>query len=82
MACGVPVVTSDRSATAEVARDAAILIDPDSDQELAAGMQRALTDELLRSRLIAAGLLRSQQYSWPAMTSEIVAFIRANVQPS
>ena len=82
MACGVPVVTSDRSATAEVARDAAILIDPDSDQELAAGMQRALTDELLRSRLIAAGLLRSQHYSWPAMTSEIVAFIRANVQPS
>ncbi len=81
MACGVPVVTSNRSATAEVAQDAAILINPDSDADLAAGMQRGLCDELLRRRLVVAGLQRAALYSWPAMASEITAFIRAQCRP-
>ena len=36
MAAGVPVVTSNRSALAEVAGDAALLVDPESVEELAA----------------------------------------------
>jgi glycosyltransferase involved in cell wall biosynthesis len=76
MACGVPVVTSNRSATGEVAAGAAILIDPDSVEDLAAGMQRVLTDDALRDRLIEAGLKRSRLYSWRAMTQDIIAFIR------
>ena len=77
MRCGVPVVTSERSATAEIARDAAVLINPDSDEDLAGGLYQVLTDETLRQQLIEAGLERAQRFTWPAMAAEIIAFIVA-----
>ncbi|MBC7782130.1 MAG: glycosyltransferase family 4 protein, partial [Proteobacteria bacterium] len=75
MACGVPVVTSERSATAEVARGAAILIDPDSVTSLAEGIGQALDDPALRKRLVQAGFARVQRYSWRAMAEQVVDFI-------
>jgi len=75
MACGVPVVTSDRSATAEVGRDAAVLVDPDCDAAIADGLQRVLCDAGLRTQLIAAGFERVKRYSWQAMTVQVVDFI-------
>jgi glycosyltransferase involved in cell wall biosynthesis len=79
MACGVPVVTSDRSATAEVGRGAAVLIDPDSDASLADGMRQVLCDDALRARLVAAGHERTQRYSWREMTVQIVDFVEATL---
>lgn len=81
MACGVPVVTSDRSATAEIGRDAAVLVDPDSDVSIADGLQQALCDANLRVVLVAAGFERVKRYSWQAMTVEIVAFICHTLRP-
>ena len=49
LACGAVVVAADRTSIPEVAGDAAILVDPDSDDALAAGLLRALTDEPLRA---------------------------------
>lgn len=78
MRCGVPVVTSDRSATGEVARGAAVLINPDSDEDLAAGLYRVLSDARLRQQLTTAGLERAQCYSWSEMAAEIIEFIVEN----
>jgi glycosyltransferase involved in cell wall biosynthesis len=64
MACGVPVVTSNRGALAEVAGGAAILADPTDADDLAAAMRRALTDPVERSRLRVAGLERAAAFSW------------------
>jgi UDP-glucuronate decarboxylase len=75
MHCGLPVVTSDRSATAEIGRGAAVLVNPESVDDIAAGLNAALTDEPLRQRLISAGVDRAGQYSWAAMADGIVAFI-------
>jgi glycosyltransferase involved in cell wall biosynthesis len=75
MACGVPVVTADRSALREVAGDAASLVDPDSDSALAAGMLRVLTDAMFRQDLVARGLARSREFSWDRMTRKICRFI-------
>ena len=75
MHCGLPVVTSDRSATAEIGRGAAVLVNPESVDDIAAGLNAALTDEPLRQRLISAGVDRAGQYSWTAMADGIVAFI-------
>jgi len=79
MNCGVPVVTANRSATAEVAGDAALLIDPDSVKEMAEGMRRAIQDEGLRARLVGAGAQRVKAYSWTRMTQEICDFVLARV---
>lgn len=79
MACGVPVVTSDRSATAEVGRGAAVLVDPDSDESLADGIRRALLDAPLRARLVASGHERATLYSWREMARQIVDFVESTL---
>jgi glycosyltransferase involved in cell wall biosynthesis len=66
MACGVPIVTSRVNGLQEIAGDAALLVDPRDPDDIAAGVRRILADPELRARLAAAGLQRSQQFSWEA----------------
>jgi len=75
MACGVPVVTSNGSSLREVAGEAALLVDPSSDADIAAGIARILADDELRATLIAAGLKRVTRFSWDRMTRGICRFI-------
>ncbi|MDP3766381.1 MAG: glycosyltransferase family 1 protein, partial [Dehalococcoidia bacterium] len=70
MACGTPVVASNVSATAEVAGDAALLIDPRDVDALAAAMGRVLSDEALRADLRTRGLERAAQFSWERAARE------------
>lgn len=63
MATGCPVVTSDRSALAEVADDAALLVDPESADALVDAMRR-LTDSDTRATLRERGIRRAAQFDW------------------
>ena len=63
MACGVPVVISNRGALPEVAGNAAEPVDPNDHEALAARMDRILFDEPARDA-IAKGLRRASQYTW------------------
>jgi alpha-1,3-rhamnosyl/mannosyltransferase len=64
MAAGVPVVTSNTSSLAEIAGDGALSVDPRSPAEIAAAVERVLSDAGLRARLGAAGRVRARRYSW------------------
>lgn len=64
MACGTPVVCSNRGSLPEVAGDAALVVDPDLPGALADALVRGLTDDDLRTRLRQAGLRRAREYSW------------------
>ena len=64
MACGTPVVTSNVSSLPEVVGDAALLVDPRDDDELADAMVRVLQDEALRDRLRVAGPARAATFTW------------------
>ena len=64
MACGTPVVVANRSAMPEVVGEAGVLVDPDDDASIAAGLRRALTDSALRARLIHDGLVRAKMFTW------------------
>ncbi|MBN1529344.1 MAG: glycosyltransferase family 4 protein [Thermoleophilaceae bacterium] len=66
MASGVPVVAADRTALPEVCGDAALLVDPDDQEALAAAVVAAATDEGLRERLRPAGLERAARFTWRA----------------
>jgi len=59
MACGAPVIASDIPALREVSGGAALLT-----HDYAAAMRAVLTDESLRSRLIAAGRARAAELTW------------------
>ena len=64
MACGTPVICSRTTALPEVAGDAAVLIDPENTNELADTIANLAADDSLRNSLRAAGLARSQPFSW------------------
>ena len=64
MACGAPVVTSNVSSLPEVAGGAALLVDPYDAEAIAAGICQVLTDEPLRTELIARGYARARSFSW------------------
>lgn len=64
MACGTPVLISDRGSLPEVAGDAAVVVNPEDPEEIAAGIVRLLGDPQLRSRLRERGLARASRFSW------------------
>lgn len=64
IACGTPVVISNRGSLPEIAGGAAISCAPDDDASIADAMQRALSDSALRAEKRAAGLKRAADFSW------------------
>jgi glycosyltransferase involved in cell wall biosynthesis len=64
MAAGCPVVTADRYGTKELAEGASVLVDPESVDDIANGIRRVLEDSVIRTELIAAGRLRSKDFTW------------------
>jgi glycosyltransferase involved in cell wall biosynthesis len=79
MACGTPVVTSNRTALPELVGDAGLLIDPESVDGLAAAMARVLGDGALARALGGRGLERSRRYSWGETARRMLAVYREAV---
>ncbi len=77
LACGTPVVASNRRAMPEVLADAALYAAPDNPSALAGALERVLTDEGLRERLRARGLQHAAVYSWERAARETVAVYHA-----
>jgi glycosyltransferase involved in cell wall biosynthesis len=77
MGLGVPVVAADIPSVRELG-DGSIELVPAGDPEaFADGLRRVLTDPNRRAELIAHGLVRSEGYTWSAMTQKIVAAYHA-----
>ena len=70
MACGIPVVTSNVSSIPEVVSDAALLIDPYQVDELSDAIDKVLTDDSLRGKMIEKGLKRAKLFSWKRTARE------------
>lgn len=64
MACGTPTIVSNVSSLPEVVGDAALLVNPNSQEEIAVAMHRLLTDDALHAELREKGLKRAQCFSW------------------
>jgi glycosyltransferase involved in cell wall biosynthesis len=77
MACGTPVITSNRTSLPEVAGDAALLIDPTRPEALAEAMTSIMHDGELHQRLRAKGLARARAFTWDAVAEQTVAIYRA-----
>lgn len=66
MACGTPVVTSNRGAMQEVAGEAALLINPLDAGDMAAALHRLWSDEGLHGEMRRRGLARAREFTWDA----------------
>ena len=65
MACGAPVVTSNNSSMAEIAKDAAILVDPRSEQQIKKAIELVLDLNMENyQKMVKASIERAKRYTW------------------
>jgi glycosyltransferase involved in cell wall biosynthesis len=70
LACGTPVVCSNRASLPEVVGEAAIMVEPTDVKGLAQAMERVLTDPDLAQQLRGKGLERAPLFSWEKTARE------------
>lgn len=71
MACGAPVVTSNNSSMAEIAKGAAILIDPRSHTQLVRAIEMVLDLNMENyQKMVSASIERARQYTWKKTAQE------------
>jgi glycosyltransferase involved in cell wall biosynthesis len=76
MACGTPVITSNTSSMPEVAGQAAILVEPDNPEALAAAMTLMLGDDAQRDELRRRGIMRAREFTWQAVARQTLQVYR------
>ncbi len=64
MACGTPVITSDRSSLPEVGGSAALLVDPYDSEAIGDAVLKLETDPASRQGMIEAGFAQARKFSW------------------
>lgn len=64
MRLGTPVIASSRGSLPEVLGDAALFFDPEKEEELAACVDRLLSDDGLRRELSEKGIARAKRFGW------------------
>jgi len=65
LACGVPVVVSDRGSLPEVAGEAGIYVDPESPGSIAEGIKKVLSlGKLEYNKLVGKSLVQVSKFSW------------------
>jgi glycosyltransferase involved in cell wall biosynthesis len=73
MACGTPVITSNTSSMPEIAGENAILVNPESTDEICEQLIRLETDEAFYQKQVEIGLQRSKLFSWQYTTDQLLS---------
>jgi glycosyltransferase involved in cell wall biosynthesis len=76
MACGTPVIASNRPSISEAAGEAAMLFNPFEAGALADRMEAVLNDDGLRAKMREAGLAQASRFSWQRAGRETAAVYR------
>jgi glycosyltransferase involved in cell wall biosynthesis len=74
-ACGVPVITSDKSSMPEVLGDAGLLVDPFSVDSIANAMQALDKNAVLRDDLVTKGNQNLKRFDWQKTADAIFEII-------
>ena len=64
LACGTPVLSSDRGAVPEIIGEAGLLFDPTSPEAIAAAIERIGCDRETRAALRAKAVQRARLFTW------------------
>ena len=72
MACGTPVITSNTSSMPEIGGADAILVNPESSDEITSMMLRLETDESFYQKQKTIGLERAKLFSWKKTTEQLL----------
>lgn len=77
LACGTPVITSDRASLPEVVADAALLVNPDDVNDIAEAIARLGISTEERKKLSQKGLARAKLFSWEKTARETLEIYRS-----
>ena len=73
MACGTPIVSSDRGSLPEIVGDAGLFFDPLNKEELVGVLKKVLSDDDLRENMRKKGLERAKQFSWEKAAKDLLS---------
>jgi len=73
MACGCPVICSDRGSLGEVVGGAAAIVDPEDTESIASQLSRIAGSENLQDQLRKAGLSQAKKFDWQRAADETLA---------
>lgn len=76
MACGVPVITSNRGSLPEIAGGAAIIVDPEDVDSISGAISGLMEDESLRNHLKVMGKKRASEFTWQKTATETLSLYR------
>jgi glycosyltransferase involved in cell wall biosynthesis len=76
MACGTPVVTSSTTSLPEVCGNAARLVDPSDDGQMADALVEVACNPALRNELRAKGMVRAKEFTWRRVAAIILDLYR------
>ena len=68
--CGAPVVLSNSSCLPEVAGDAGIYFDPESEESIKSSVNKVIYDEKLRNKLKREGFIQLKKFSWTSTAAQ------------
>jgi glycosyltransferase involved in cell wall biosynthesis len=77
MACGAPVIVSNRASLPEVVGDAALLVDPSRTEAIGAALAAVLTDSALREDLRRRSLERAKAFRGDRPVQRVLELLRA-----
>lgn len=79
MACGCPVITSNVSSLPEIAKDAAVYVEPKSVSSISQGILKVIRQDqkYFRESLIKKGLTRANDFSWEACALKTLKFFES-----
>src|ERR1700730_16601778 len=72
MACGAPLISSNRASLPEVGGNAALYFDAEDAEELACLMIRVATDRELRARMVSQGRVQAQKFTYAESAERIL----------
>ena len=78
MKCGLPVICSNVTSLPEVIGDCGIQINPHSDEELIAALEKMYYDRNFRAECIEKGIKRAKLFSWDACGKVITDKIKSD----
>ena len=80
MALGCPVICSATTSLPDLAREAALYVDPSDPEDIATKLRDLLCNSQLREKLIKQGRRRANDFSWEATAGQTLEIFRDLVQ--
>lgn len=75
MACGTPIITSNRSSLPEISDNSTYLINPNRPSELADAITKMLNEKTLREHFKNLGLEQSKKFNWEKSAQEFLSIL-------